>query len=130
MESGDRIVVKVEKSVSNLALYLASLQRGAVYVPLNTGYRPQEVEYFLRDTGARLVVCDPADTEVIGPVASEISARLLTLDAAGLPSSSGRSAWRVSISGGEKAIRASCWDRPSRAWTSCMMVQALSLIHI
>lgn len=83
VEPGDRIVVKVEKSVSNLALYLASLQRGAVYVPLNTGYRPQEVEYFLRDTGARLVVCDPADTEVIGPVASEISARMLTLDAAG-----------------------------------------------
>ncbi|VDC28030.1 malonate--CoA ligase [Pseudogemmobacter humi] len=80
---GDRVVVRVEKTVANLALYLATLQRGAVFVPLNTAYRPQEVEYFLRDTSARLVVCDPADAEVIRPVADETGARVLTLDAFG-----------------------------------------------
>lgn len=78
--AGDRVVVKVEKSVVNLALYIACLQRGVIYVPLNTGYRAQEVEYFLRDTGARLVVCDPDDVAVISPVTDDISAEVLTLD--------------------------------------------------
>src|ERR1035437_5449805 len=41
-----------------------------------------------------------------------------------LPSSSGNSAWSVSISAGEKTILAGCADWPSRAWTSCMMAQA------
>ena len=34
----DRVVVQVEKSAENLALYLATLKIGAVYVPLNTAY--------------------------------------------------------------------------------------------
>jgi malonyl-CoA/methylmalonyl-CoA synthetase len=80
---GDRVVAKVEKSVAGLALYLATLQRGAVFVPLNTAYRPQEVEYFLRDTAARLVVCDPAERPVLQPMADGIGAAVLTLDADG-----------------------------------------------
>ena len=35
---GDRLVVQVEKSPQNLALYLATLSVGGVYVPLNTAY--------------------------------------------------------------------------------------------
>ena len=35
---GDRVAVQVEKSVGNVCLYLAVLQVGAVYVPLNSGY--------------------------------------------------------------------------------------------
>ncbi|MFC4624028.1 malonyl-CoA synthase [Daeguia caeni] len=83
VKPGDRIVVRVEKSVEALAVYLASLQRGAVFVPLNTAYRPQEVEYFLRDSGARLVVCDPSDVEAVASVAAEIGAEVRTLDSSG-----------------------------------------------
>ncbi len=46
---GDRVVVQVEKSAENLALYLGCLQAGAVYVPLNTAYTREEVTYFLTD---------------------------------------------------------------------------------
>jgi malonyl-CoA/methylmalonyl-CoA synthetase len=45
--AGDRVVVQVEKSPYAVALYLAGLRRGAVFVPLNTAYTPAEVRYFL-----------------------------------------------------------------------------------
>ncbi|MBY0421371.1 MAG: AMP-binding protein, partial [Parvularculaceae bacterium] len=46
---GDRIVAQVDKSIENVALYLAALRGGFVYVPLNTAYTPDEVGYFLGD---------------------------------------------------------------------------------
>ena len=46
---GDRVVVQVEKSAENLALYLGCLQAGMIYVPLNTAYTREEVAYFLAD---------------------------------------------------------------------------------
>ena len=57
---GDRVAVQVEKSVGNICLYLAVLQVGAVYVPLNTGYTAAELAYFLGDAEPKVVVCDPA----------------------------------------------------------------------
>lgn len=80
---GDRVLVKVEKSVQALALYLACLRRGAVFVPVNTAYRPQEVAYFFTDTGARLIVCDPSDLTGIEPVVAGLGTTVLTLDATG-----------------------------------------------
>lgn len=57
---GDRIAVQVEKSAENVALYLASLRAGFVYLPLNTAYTPNEIRYFIDDAEPRIFVCDPA----------------------------------------------------------------------
>ena len=56
IEKGDRLVVQVEKSAENLALYLASLRMGAVYVPLNTAYTDKELDYFIEDSEPTLFV--------------------------------------------------------------------------
>ncbi|MET0659180.1 MAG: malonyl-CoA synthase [Steroidobacteraceae bacterium] len=56
---GDRVAVQVEKSYENVLLYLATLQAGAVYLPLNTAYQALEVKYFLRDASPRVFVCTP-----------------------------------------------------------------------
>ncbi|HKQ84693.1 MAG TPA: malonyl-CoA synthase [Steroidobacteraceae bacterium] len=56
---GDRVAVQVEKSYENVLLYLATLQAGAVYLPLNTAYQAQEVKYFLGDASPRVFVCTP-----------------------------------------------------------------------
>ncbi len=53
---GDRVVVQVDKSVDAVALYLACLRTGAVYVPLNTAYTEPEVVALLTDSGATLFV--------------------------------------------------------------------------
>ncbi len=55
---GDRVVVQVEKSPAAVALYLACLQCGAIFVPLNTAYTDAEVAYFLGDAEPALFVHD------------------------------------------------------------------------
>src|ERR1017187_9629 len=42
VRAGDRVAVQVEKSAEAVLLYLASLRTGAVYLPLNSGYRSEE----------------------------------------------------------------------------------------
>jgi len=62
VEPGDRVVVQVEKSAENLALYLATLCVGGVYVPLNTAYTAAELEYFVSDAEPALFVgSEPRD---------------------------------------------------------------------
>jgi len=77
---GDRVVVQVEKSAFAVALYLACLRSGVIYIPLNTSYTPEEVEYFLSDAGPKLFVCDPSDAENYAGIAAQHQARLQTLD--------------------------------------------------
>ena len=53
---GDRIVVHCEKTPLTLELYLACLQVGAIYVPLNTAYTANELAYFLDNASPKLYV--------------------------------------------------------------------------
>jgi malonyl-CoA/methylmalonyl-CoA synthetase len=69
---GDRIAVQVEKSWQALALYLACVRAGAVYLPLNIGFPLGELEYFLSDAEPRLVVGRPD----IEPGLRELTRRL------------------------------------------------------
>jgi malonyl-CoA/methylmalonyl-CoA synthetase len=81
---GDRIAAQVEKSPAALALYLACLRGGFVYLPLNTAYQPAEVSYFLEDAEPSVFVCRPESIEALEPRARESGvATVLTLDAAG-----------------------------------------------
>ncbi len=64
VNAGDRVVVQVEKSPENLALYLATLRIGAVYVPLNTAYTISELDYFLTDAEPALFVGTQAREDV------------------------------------------------------------------
>lgn len=56
VEPGARVVVQVEKSAENLALYLATLCVGGIYVPLNTAYTSAELDYFVGDADPALFV--------------------------------------------------------------------------
>ncbi|EXF24615.1 malonyl-CoA synthase [Nesterenkonia sp. AN1] len=57
---GDRVAAQVEKSPEAIALYLATLQVGGVYLPLNTAYTGAEMDYFMADAAPRVLVCDPS----------------------------------------------------------------------
>jgi malonyl-CoA/methylmalonyl-CoA synthetase len=83
VKPGDRVAVQVEKSVPALVLYLAAVQAGAVYLPLNTAYTLTELEYFIGDAEPSLVVCDPAKRSGIEQLASKVGAAVETLDAQG-----------------------------------------------
>lgn len=83
IKPGDRVAAQTEKSVPALVLYLACVRAGAVYLPLNTAYTLNELEYFLSDAEPSLVVCDPSKAEGIGAIAAKINAKVDTLDANG-----------------------------------------------
>jgi malonyl-CoA/methylmalonyl-CoA synthetase len=84
VEPGDRVAAQVEKTVENLLLYLATLRVGAVYLPLNTAYTLNELDYFIGDAEPRLVVCDPAKRDGLAEIGSKRGvASVETLDANG-----------------------------------------------
>ncbi|MBM7368437.1 AMP-binding protein [Gordonia hydrophobica] len=56
---GDRVAMQVDKSPEAIALYLATQQIGAVFLPLNTAYTGAEVDYFLTDAEPAVLVCAP-----------------------------------------------------------------------
>jgi malonyl-CoA/methylmalonyl-CoA synthetase len=76
---GDRVAVQVEKSVDNLVLYLATVRAGAVYLPLNTAYTLNELDYFISDAEPSLAVCDPLKAEGIATIAAKVKAKVETL---------------------------------------------------
>jgi malonyl-CoA/methylmalonyl-CoA synthetase len=78
---GDRVAVQVDKHWQAMALYLACLRAGLVYLPLNTGYQKHELAFFFEDATPRVVVCRP---EALGTVVTlAADATVLTLDATG-----------------------------------------------
>ena len=81
---GDRILVQVEKSPENVALYLGAMRAGLIYVPLNTAYTADEVDYFLNDAEPSVFVCVPQNHDVLAPIAKTAGVQtIFTLDAAG-----------------------------------------------
>ncbi|KJC61389.1 malonyl-CoA synthase [Bradyrhizobium sp. LTSPM299] len=83
VKPGDRVAAQTEKSVSGLVLYLATVRAGGVYLPLNTAYTLNELEYFITDAEPALVVCDPSKFEGITVIAAKVNAKVETLDATG-----------------------------------------------
>ena len=53
---GDRVALLLPKGLEFIELHLAALALGAVVLPLNPGYRPEEIAYFLFDSEANLLV--------------------------------------------------------------------------
>ena len=78
---GDRVAVQVDKHWQVVALYLACLRAGLVYLPLNSGYQKAELAYFFGDAQPRVIVCGPDRLGMIAALAGD--ATVLTLDANG-----------------------------------------------
>jgi malonyl-CoA/methylmalonyl-CoA synthetase len=80
---GDRVAVQVDKSVDAVLLYVACLRMGAVFVPINVANTPSEVEYFLRDSEARIAIVRPADHALLEAQARRAGVHLETLGTEG-----------------------------------------------
>ena len=56
VEVGERVVSHCDKTPLSVSLYLACLQIGAIYVPLNTSYTSSELGYFLDNAKPRIYI--------------------------------------------------------------------------
>ncbi|MFT6073852.1 MAG: malonyl-CoA/methylmalonyl-CoA synthetase [Yoonia sp.] len=80
LEPGDRLAVQIEKSPEALAVYAACAQTGVIFLPLNTGYTAAELDYFIGNSGAKLVVVTDRAAGALAPVATSYDAMLFTLN--------------------------------------------------
>lgn len=83
LESGCRVAVQASKSPQMLAVYGAAVAAGVVFLPLNTAYTAQELEYFVADCGARLLLVDPDQMDALSPMAQKLGLQLEGLGAGG-----------------------------------------------
>jgi steroid-24-oyl-CoA synthetase len=56
---GDRVAILSANNVEWVVLWWAAAAIGAVVVPLNAWWKTDELEFGLRDSGAKLLFCDP-----------------------------------------------------------------------
>lgn len=80
---GDRVAAQIEKSPQALAIYAACVQAGIVFLPLNIAYTPDEMAYFVENSGARVVLCDSSRSVGLAPIAKATGAVLETVNGDG-----------------------------------------------
>ena len=70
-----RVAVQVEKSPEALMLYLATLRAGYIYLPLNTAYRADEIDYFIGNAEPAVVFCSPQNFGWVSQIAFKSGTR-------------------------------------------------------
>ena len=59
VKSGDRVILFLPKSIIALVAHFAIQTIGAMSVPLNPGFKKNEMEYLLGDADAKLIIVEP-----------------------------------------------------------------------
>jgi malonyl-CoA/methylmalonyl-CoA synthetase len=78
---GDRVVIQLPKSMEFIFIHLAVLSLGAITLPLNPDYSPEEVTYYLTDSGATLFINDANGFQRNRPLTEKIEGiRIYLLD--------------------------------------------------
>jgi len=75
---GDRVIFLLDKCLLSVLAHLAVQKIGGIGVPLNPGFKRDEVAYLLSDTRASLVLCGPAQADLVRNV--DPHARILVAD--------------------------------------------------
>jgi malonyl-CoA/methylmalonyl-CoA synthetase len=81
IRKGDRVALILPKGLTFIEFYLATLGLGAIALPLNPTYRPEEILYFLSDSESCLVIIDSEKKGGIESVLKQIpSLQVLVID--------------------------------------------------
>ncbi|WP_063009449.1 AMP-binding protein [Nocardia nova] len=68
VEPGDRVAIMLPNVVHWPVVWLAALKAGAVVVPINSSYRRVDLDFVLRDSGARIVFTDAERAALVAEV--------------------------------------------------------------
>ncbi|CAN5716327.1 benzoate-CoA ligase family protein [soil metagenome] len=95
LDPGDRVVVATRDRIEFVATFWGAMAAGLVPVPVSDGLSKSDLEFILRDSRARVAVCDEATSPAVMPAAR--GAGVMTLfageDRAPLPE--GAREWRA-----------------------------------
>ena len=83
LSKGDRLILQAEKSPYSLVIYAACVQSGIIFLPLNNAYTTSEVSYFVEDSRAKMLVCDPSYEGALAFLENEFEVLIKTLDSKG-----------------------------------------------
>jgi malonyl-CoA/methylmalonyl-CoA synthetase len=72
IQRGDRVALQLSKSLEFILLHLATVRLGAITLPLNLAYPPDELKYFLEDSGAKLFFALESSKDKIQTILSEL----------------------------------------------------------
>ena len=72
LQSGDRVALQLSKSLEFILLHLATVRLGAITLPLNLAYPPDELKYFLEDSGTILFFALESAKEKIQTILPEL----------------------------------------------------------
>lgn len=79
---GDRVALMLPNVPSFPVVYYAALRLGAVVVPMNPLFRRREIQFYLEDSGAKLIAAMPG--EEVSAAAEATGATLMEIGPAGL----------------------------------------------
>jgi len=69
---GDRLALQLSKGLEFILLHLATVHLGAITLPLNLAYPPDELKYFLEDSGAKFFFALESNREKIQSVLPDL----------------------------------------------------------
>jgi fatty-acyl-CoA synthase len=73
LRKGDRVAILANNRLEFLEAYFAAIKSGTVLVPLGTKLTPSELEYILRDSGARALIHASCAAEAVRALARRMS---------------------------------------------------------
>jgi malonyl-CoA/methylmalonyl-CoA synthetase len=74
----ERVAFFVTPGFAHVAVRQGIWRAGGVAVPLAISHPPAELEHVIRDSAAEYVVAEPAASDMLGPLAQAVGARLFT----------------------------------------------------
>jgi len=79
IQPGDRVALQLPKCLPFIFIHLATVQIGAIFLPLNPAYPPAELRYFLADSGTRLFVSDAVNEDWIDSITDDLPEHRVTI---------------------------------------------------
>lgn len=77
---GDRVAILSRNNPQWMMTFIATLATGVVAVPMNAWWTTEELEYGLRDCGARVVVADRQRIERLAPLVEPLGLTLVAIE--------------------------------------------------
>lgn len=72
VQKGDRVGILLPQGLDCAVAHIATMKLGAISVPLFTLFGPEALDYRLRDSGAKALVCDPVGLGKIRPLLPQL----------------------------------------------------------